>query len=129
MNEYVSDAPDVVCVAEVNMPPVLERLSPSPAPLVAPDGFSFDGWVRKANASFSLLKGMVTRAPVSSPSVTTATFPPGYCFCSLALADAISDGLKPVTVVPLPGCIKDLGNKNFMPTVTEPSALKVALVS
>src|SRR5437879_4283526 len=101
------------------MPPVFERLMVDP--LVAPDGLSFVGWVRNANASFSVLNGIVTSAPVSSPSVTTVTFPPGYCFWSFALAEAISDGLKPDPVEPLHACISDLGRRNCMPALREPS--------
>ena len=123
----MSDWPEVLWVADVNMPPVLERLIAEP--LVAPAGFSFEGCVRKAKASFSDLKGIETRAPVSSPSVTTAILPPGYCFWSWVLADAMSAALKPDTEAPLVPCISDFGNRNFIPTVTEPSALNVALVS
>ena len=73
----------------------------------------------KAKASFSVLNGIVTSAPLSSPSVTTVTLPPGYLACSLELADAISAGLNPDTDVPLPPDISDLGKSNFKPTVTE----------
>jgi len=118
-----------VWVAAVKRPPVLERFKPTPEPEVAPDGDSVDGWVRKANASFSVLNGTVMRAPCSSPSVTRATLPPGYFFCSCVLAVAISAGVNPLTVVPLDPCIRAFGNSSLRPTVTEPSALKVALVS
>ena len=126
---YVSFDPDVMCLADVKRPPVFDRLRPTPLPDVAFDGLSVDGWVMNANASFSVLKGTVIRAPVSSPSVTTVTLPPGYFFCSVAFALAMSDALKPETDAPLVPCITDFGNRNLSPTVTEPSALNVALVS
>src|SRR6266849_1653848 len=129
LNEYVSVAPEVVWLADLNSPPASDRVKPRLHPEVALEGLRVDGWIRKAKASFSVLKGIVIRAPVSSPSVTTATLPPGYFFCSAALAFAMSEALKPETEVPLVPCISDFGNRNFRPTVTEPSALKVALVS
>src|SRR5689334_8509340 len=129
LNVYTSDAPSVVCAAEVNSPPVLERLNPRPEPDVAPEGDIVEGWVRNANASFSDLKGTVISAPDSSPSVTTVTLPPGYFFCSCAFALAISAGVNPLTEAPLVPCMRDFGKRSFRPTVTEPSELKVALVS
>ena len=116
-------------MADVNKPPVFERFSPRLLPEVAFAGLSVDGCVRKANASFSALNGIVINAPVSSPSVTTVTLPPGYLFCKVEFADAMSEGLKPLIEVPPVPCITDLGNRNLRPTMTEPSALKVALLS
>src|SRR5439155_1510553 len=101
LNVYVSCCPDVVCVAEVKRPPVFERLSLRPDPDVAPDWLSLDGWVRNANASFSLLKGTVISAPDSSPSVTDVTFPPAYVACSLVFAVAMSEALRPDIEAPL----------------------------
>src|SRR3954449_366046 len=106
------------------MPPVSDRLRPI-LELDGVDGLSLDGRVRNANASFSVLKGMVTSAPLSSPSVTSATLLPGYFACSFALSDAMSDGEKPETEPPLEPFISDFGNRNFSPITTEPSALKV----
>ena len=102
---------------------------PIPEPEVALEGLSWDGAVRNVNASFSVLNGIVIKAPFSSPSVTTVIFDPGYFACSLVFAAAMSEGLMPVTVAPLAPSISDLGNRNFRLTVTEPSALKVAPVS
>src|SRR6266704_2006288 len=82
-------------------------------PEVAFEGLRVDGCVRKAKASFSFLKGIVIRAPVSSPSVTTVTLPPGYFFCNAVLAFAMSEALKPDTDVPLLPCMSDLGHRNF----------------
>ena len=111
------------------MPPVFDRFRLRPELELDAAGLSFDGCVMKAKASFSVLKGIVTNAPLSSPSVTTDTLPPGYLACSLALAEAISEGLKPDTDAPFVLDISDFGKRNFKPTVTEPSVLKVALVS
>src|SRR6266702_3170756 len=129
LNEKVSVAPEVVWLADLNSPQVSDRFKPRLLPEVAFEGLRVDGCVRKAKASFSVLKGIVIRAPVSSPSVTTVTLPPGYFFCNAVLAFAMSEALKPDTDVPLLPCMSDLGNRNFSPMVTEPSALKVALVS
>ena len=129
LNVYVSDWPDVVCVAAVNMPPVFDRFRFKPELDDDADGLTFEGCVMNAKASFSVLNGIVISAPLSSPSVTTVTLPPGYLACSLELAEAISEGLNPDTEVPFPPDINDLGNRNFKPTVTEPSLPNVALVS
>ena len=61
--------------------------------------------------------------------MTIEILAPGYCFCRLAFAAAMSDALKPETETPLEPCIRSLGKSSFRPTVTEPSALKVVLVS
>ena len=124
-----SDWPEVECVADVNMPPVFDRFRRRPELELDAAGLSFDGCVMKAKAPFSVLNGIVTSAPLSSPSVTTNTLPPGYWARSLAFAEAISDGLKPDTDAPFLPDIRDFGKRNFKPTVTEPSLPNVALVS
>ena len=117
-------------VADVNIPPVLPRFRPRLEPGdCAAGGLSAEGLVRNANASFSFLKGIVISAPDSSPSLTAVTLLPGYCFCSWALAEAMSDGVNPLTDVPFDPFISDLGNRNLRPTATEPSGLNVALAS
>src|SRR5436190_663405 len=124
-----SDWPAVECVADVNMPPVFDRFRLRPELEADAAGLSFDGCVMNAKASFSVLNGIVTKAPLSSPSATTETLPPGYLACSLALAEAISEGLKPDTDAPFLPNIRDFGKRNFKPTLTEPSLPNVALVS
>src|SRR5207244_4423510 len=86
-----TSGPAVVWVAEENSPPVFDRFIETPEPDVTPDGDSLEGAVRNLKASFSVLKGTVIRAPESSPSVTIEILAPGYCFCSLAFAAAMSD--------------------------------------
>ena len=61
--------------------------------------------------------------------MTSDTLLPGYWPCSFLFAAAMSDGLNPLMVVPLPPCIRDFGNMNLSPMVTEPSPLNVADVS
>src|ERR1700716_529294 len=96
---------------------------------VAPAALSLEGVVMNANASFSVLNGMVTAAPDSSPSVTRETLAPGYFLARPALALVMSAGLKPDTDPLVLPCIREVGNRNFRPTFTLPSALKLALVS
>src|SRR5437660_3831692 len=101
---------------------------PIPEPEVALEGLSWDGAVRNVNASFSVLNGIVIRAPFSSPSVITVIFDPGYFACSLVFAAAMSEGLMPVTVARLAPSISDYGNRKFMLTSPDPSALQAAPV-
>ena len=108
---------------------MFDRFIETPEPDVTPDGDSLEGAVRNLKASFSVLKGTVINAPESSPSLMIAILAPGYCFCRLAFAAATSEALKPETDTPLEPCISSLGNRSFRPTVTEPSALNVVLVS
>src|ERR1700730_1594347 len=103
--------------------------APDAAPDAAPAGLSWDGCVRNANASFSDLNGIVSWAPDSSPSVTSAALAPGYLAASSALALAMSAALNPEIDVPEPPCMSDLGKRNFRPTVAVPSALNVVLTS
>src|SRR5207302_8191310 len=96
---------------------------------VTSPGLSLEGCVRKANASFSVLNGTVSATPDSSPSETLVILAPGYFDASSAFALSISAWLKPCTVTFGPPSRRDLGRRNLRPTVTVPSALKVALVS
>jgi len=61
--------------------------------------------------------------------MTLATLAPGYFAAASLLALAMSASLNPVTVIPGPGVRSDLGRRNFKPSPTVPSALKVALTS
>src|ERR1700704_6066494 len=82
-------------------------------------GFSLDGSVKNANASFSVLNGSAIKTPVSSPSVTRVILAPGYLDFSSVFAFSMSAGLRPVTEVELPS-IKVLGKRNFRPMLAGP---------
>ena len=71
----------------------------------------------------------MSATPDSSPSVTLVILAPGYFVANSAFALSMSAWLKPCTVTFGPPSRSDFGRRNLRPTVTVPSALKVALVS